>query len=101
MDAYCQQLHFVLSLAHLVQSWIQKTKIKIINITNWTFVEDSNKHDKEDQLWQKYYEWDNMIEYVIPGDRQANKMNNTKQKNDERTQSDNDGTFNQPRPYHS
>ena len=33
--------------------------------------------------------------------RQANKRNNSKQKYDEHTQSGNDGTFNEPRPYHS
>ena len=32
-----------------------------------------------------------MIEYVIPGDIQANKRNNTIQKYDEHTQSGNDG----------
>ena len=31
------------------------------------------------------------IEYVIPGDKQANKRNNTKQEYDERTHSGNDG----------
>ena len=41
-----------------------------------------------------------MIEYVIPGDRQANQRNNTKQKWDAYKQSSNDGTLNGPRPYH-
>ena len=38
-----------------------------------------------------------MIEYVMFGDKQTKKMNNTKENCDEHTQSDNDGTFNRPR----